>query len=86
MNIKFQDSGIYRIVIQGGISQRWVNQFAEYIITQEQIGKDDFKTILKMKIMDQSHLSGVLNSLYDMHLTIIEIKMIESIHNINEVG
>ena len=86
MNIKFQNSGIYRIVIQGGISQRWVNQFAEYIITQEQIGKDDFKTILKMKIMDQSHLSGVLNSLYDMHLTIIEIKMIESIHNINEVG
>ena len=83
MNIKFQDSGIYRIVIQGGISQRWVNQFAEYIIAQEKVGEDNFKTILKMKIMDQSHLSGILNSLYDMHLTIIEIKMIESIQNNN---
>jgi len=83
MNIKFQNPGIYRIVIQGGISQRWVNQFAEYIIAQEKVGEDNFKTNLKMKIMDQSHLSGILNSLYDMHMTIIEIKMIESIQNNN---
>ena len=76
MNIKFQNPGIYRITIQGGISQRWVNQFAEYIIDQKEIDEGNFRTVLKMDIKDQSHLSGILNSLYDLHLSIIEVKIL----------
>ena len=69
----FDRPGIYRICVQGFLHERWSERLAGM-----RIAKGNFKgrsvTELKGQLRDQSELTGVLNSLYELHLTILLVE------------
>ncbi len=74
--IKFGAPGIYKIEVSGTLDRKWADRLAGMQITSR-VDKDGHMiTILTGNLRDQAQLSGVLNSLYDMHMPILLVKMI----------
>lgn len=79
---KFAMSGKYRIVVQGTIRDDWSDRLAGLNITNSTAG-DVPKTTLVGTIRDQAQLSGILNTLYDLHLSILLVENIADQNNSN---
>ena len=69
----FDGPGRYRICVQGYLHESWSDRLGGLCITT-----GDFKgqavTELTGQMRDQAELSGVLNSLYERHLTILLVE------------
>jgi hypothetical protein len=76
-NIKFEKPGKYRIVVQGRIDQSWSDRLGGMHITTRKGEEDAPKTTLPGHLRDQAQLSGVLNSLYDLHMSILVVECLE---------
>ena len=72
----FKDSAIYRITVIGNLDGSWSARLSGMQITLDsQIdGKNVYLLVGKLK--DQAELIGILNTLYDLHLSLIEIKIL----------
>ena len=69
---------IYQIIVQGCLDLSWSDWFEGMEITNE-TGKDaQLITTLNGNIEDQSTLRGILNRLWDLNLTILSVKRVES--------
>ena len=76
-SFSFSGPAIYRIEVQGELDEHWSDRLAGLSITQiKKLGRRP-KTVLTGKIRDQAELSGVLESLYELHLAIIRVEKIE---------
>jgi hypothetical protein len=74
----FQKAAVYQIVVQGEISKKWSNRLGGMQIEiHRPLGEDPLSTLVG-QINDQSALSGVLNTLYDLHFTIISVNVLKS--------
>ena len=71
----FKKSAIYKIVVEGELDDSWSDRLGLQITVQKKTGKKP-KSMLVGYIADQAALSGILNSLYDMHLTVISVNML----------
>lgn len=77
----FSTPGCYRIEVEGILPPAWFNRLgameiltsAEEIISQE---TNNTMTILQGKVSDQADLSGILNSLYELHLPLLSVQFI----------
>lgn len=72
--LKFSTPAFYRIKISGIVDEN----FGDYLGGME-ITNIDFEksiTTLNGKMKDQAALSGVLNTLYDLRFTILNVEMI----------
>ncbi|MBT8058516.1 MAG: hypothetical protein KJO33_02905 [Gammaproteobacteria bacterium] len=79
-NIKrsdFRGAAHYRIVVEGVLDERWSDRMAGLSIERDKTKGDKPRTILSGKIRDQAELSGVLDSLYGLHLTIVRLEKVE---------
>jgi hypothetical protein len=76
---RFSKPAIYQIKVQGEISQSWSSRFGGMQITVEQNKGRKPVSLLIGRINDQSALSGILTTLYDMHMTVLLVKIIEEI-------
>jgi hypothetical protein len=71
---KFEKPGKYRIEVEGRLDERWSDRLAGmHIKTSESEGKTP-QTSLVGHLRDQAQLSGVLNSLYELHLPILLVE------------
>jgi wyosine [tRNA(Phe)-imidazoG37] synthetase (radical SAM superfamily) len=69
---------IYQIIVQGCLDLSWSDWFEGMEIANE-TGKDaQLITTLNGNIEDQSTLRGILNWLWDLNLTILSVKRVES--------
>ncbi|RJP66348.1 MAG: hypothetical protein C4532_16170 [Candidatus Abyssobacteria bacterium SURF_17] len=75
--IKLETPATYRIVVQGCLDQSWSDRLAGMAIVSQSKGKDAPVTTLTGRLRDQAELSGVLNSLYELHLPILKVEMLE---------
>jgi hypothetical protein len=76
--IKFEGAGKYRIIVQGHIGDTWSDRLAGMRIESVDQGDDEPpNTILEGHLRDQAQLSGVLNGLYDLHLSILLVEYLE---------
>lgn len=75
--VKFEKPGKYRIDIQGRLDDRWSDRLAGMCITTS--GSEDGApvTTLVGHLRDQAQLSGVLNSLYELHLPILLVQYLQ---------
>ena len=73
---KFSKPAIYQIKVQGEINQSWSGRFGGMQITVEKSEDRKPVSILIGRINDQSALSGILTTLYDMHLTVLLVRII----------
>jgi len=66
----------YRIDVQGEMAEGWADVFSGMHITTQAGAGQTVITSLSGRVMDQSELAGVLNSLVEMHLPILLVEHI----------
>jgi len=67
----------YRIVVQGTLGKEWSDRLAGMEITAINRGTNAAHTELRGFVQDQAELSGVLESLYELHLPIVKIEQVD---------
>ena len=77
--LSFKEAAIYRIVVKGMIGKSWSGRLSDMQITVEKNSGEEPFTSLVGKIKDQTALSSVLLTLYEMHMTVISVKMLSEV-------
>ena len=70
-------SGTYRIRVKGRLDERWSDRLAGMQISTSQGANKKMESTLVGRIRDQAELAGVLNSLYEMHLSILSVDFLD---------
>jgi hypothetical protein len=75
----FNRPGNYRICVQGILDKSWSGKLGGMNITECR-RKDQKGSVTELvgKVRDQAELAGVLNTLYEQHLTLLSVKYIDS--------
>jgi hypothetical protein len=77
-DVEFGGPATYRIVVQGSLDKAWSDRLAGMEISTTSRGDEAAHTTLVGPIRDQAELSGVLDTLYSLHLTILKVESIET--------
>ena len=75
--IQFDLPTTYRIVIQGRIDPTWSDRLEGMTIKPATVEARPPITTLEGELSDQAALAGVLNMLYELHLSVISVKRLE---------
>jgi hypothetical protein len=75
-HIKLWTPATYRIEIEGLLAESWSDRLAGMRISARKRLDQTTVTTLDDRLMDQAELSGVLNSLYDLHRPILKVEVV----------
>ena len=75
-NFSFNRPGNYRIRVQGFLDKKWSERLGGLRITTSKTGDQKSVTVLQGQVSDQAELAGVLNTLYQRHLTLLSVEYI----------
>ena len=67
----------YYIEVDGTVGKSWLDHFGNMRITTRTRKDSSIVTILVGRVRDQAELSGLLNSLYDYHLPILSVELLD---------
>ena len=71
----FDKPGNYRIRVQGILNESWSERLGGMRITADRVDDQDGPvTELFGKVRDQAALAGLLNSLYELHMTLLSVE------------
>lgn len=70
----FDSPAAYRLRVEGHIGDEMSDQLNGMVITRAFTSDKKPVTILVGQLRDQAALAGVLNELYEMHLTLITVE------------
>ena len=70
----FFTPGHYRIKIQGHLHPDWSDRFGAMQILSPSSETDGAVTILQGRVNDQAELSGILNTLHELHLPLLFVQ------------
>ena len=75
--LKMHGPATYRIRVQGTLPVSWSDRLENMSITID--GSDPKKPVMMLVglLRDQAALSGVLNTLYEMHLPVLSVECVE---------
>jgi hypothetical protein len=73
-NYTFDRPGNYRIRVQGFLDQSWSERLGGLRITTNSSKDQGPVTVLDGHVRDQAELTGVLNALYQRHLTLLLVE------------
>ena len=73
-NFPFDRPGKYRISVQGLLDESWSERLGSMRITAGSRKDQGKVTELVGKVRDQAELAGVLNSLYELHMTLLSVE------------
>jgi hypothetical protein len=71
--IPFDRAAIYQINVQGRIDPAWSDRLEGMTISHASLETAPPITTLQGKLSDQTALAGVLNTLYELHLTVLSV-------------
>jgi len=72
------ESAVYQIKVKGVLDRTWSDWFNGMAITFEHAGDGPPITTLSGAVADQSRLRGILIKVWDLNLTLISVRQIES--------
>ena len=75
--IPYDRPATYQISVQGRIDPTWSDRLEGMTIGQAAVVSNPPVTTLEGELSDQAALAGVLNTLYDLHLSILLVKRLE---------
>ncbi len=77
LDLSFSLPAIYEIKVQGELTENEARRLGglELKVRKNEEGK--MISTLEGKISDQSALSGILNGLYDMHMMVISVNIVQ---------
>ena len=70
----FNSPGNYRIRVLGALEESWSEKLGGLRITTGSMKDQTAFTDLVGRMRDQAELAGVLNSLYELHLTLLSVE------------
>jgi len=70
----FSRPGFYRIEVQGRLPANWFDRFGAMKVLSGSPEAKDVVTVLLGRVSDQAELSGILNSLYELHLLLLSVQ------------
>ena len=70
----FDRPGTYRIQVEGFLDPSWAERLGGMLITNSHTKNQPPLTKLTGSMRDQAELSGVLNTLYELHLTLRSVE------------
>ncbi len=74
--VKLWTPATYCIEVEGHLNESWSECLAGMHITVCKRSDQTAMTTLVGRLKDQAELSGVLNSLYDLHLSILKVELV----------
>lgn len=66
--------GCYRIEVQGALRTGWSGRFGAMQVLPVSDKHENNISVLEGCVSDQSELSGILNTLYELHMSLISVK------------
>jgi len=69
---------VYQIEVQGRLESNWSARLEGMQITESKNEDGSFKTTLVGRLSDQAALSGVLNTLYELHVAVVSVTCLDS--------
>ena len=74
----FHKPGNYRIQVIGCLDESWSGTLCNFRITAC-TNKDHYGSVTELfgKVRDQAELAGLLNNLYELHLTLLSVEYLE---------
>ena len=76
-SILFDLPATYQIIVQGRVDPTMSGHLEGMTISQATVEADPPVTTLEGELSDQAALAGVLNTLYELHITVILVKRLE---------
>ena len=77
VELTMESPAVYRIRIQGRLRAAWADRIEGMNITTDASADGSPETVLVGRVRDQSALSGVLNTLYELHLPVLSVDCLE---------
>ena len=72
--LKLETPATYRIRVQGRLDDTWADRLGGMVITADTTADKPPVTTLVGHMTDQAALSGVLNTLYELHLPLLSVE------------
>jgi len=69
---------IYRICVRGHLNATWSSRLEAMNITESGTSDEGTESTLVGRLADQAALSGVLNTLYELHLPVLSVDCLGS--------
>ena len=70
----FDRPGNYRIRFEGYLDKKWSGRLGDMSLITSKTGDQKSVSVLEGPIRDQAELIGVLNALYQRHLTLLSVE------------
>jgi hypothetical protein len=71
---EFSSPGYYRIEVQGELRGDWFKRLGDMVVVPHPPQKDKKVTVLQGRVSDQAELSGILNTLHELHLPLLSVQ------------
>ncbi len=78
-DFKFEKMATYRIRVQGHLDKSWSDRLGKMTITTTHSADKVAVTILEGCFADQAALSGLLNTLYDLHMPLLSVECMDEV-------
>jgi hypothetical protein len=75
--MSIEKSANYRIRVRGKVPAGWADRIQNMTISVDQSDEGKEETTLEGRLRDQAALSGVLNTLHDLNLSILSVVKLE---------
>ena len=76
--LKLETPATYRIRVQGHLDDSWADRLGDMVITKAFTANKQPITILVGHLADQAALTGVLNTLYELHLPLLSMENMDN--------
>lgn len=75
--LRLETPSTYRIRVQGRVDSSWADRLGGMTVTEDSSYDQAVVTVLEGHLPDQAALSGVLNTLYEMHLPLLSVESLD---------
>jgi hypothetical protein len=72
------ETSVYRIKVQGVLPESWSERLQGMSITIDRSEESAPVSVLEGRLRDQAALSGVLNTLYERHFSVLSVERIKN--------
>jgi hypothetical protein len=79
IQVPFDTPAPYRIQVQGRVASSWSDRLQGMDISQATSDAGIFVSTLTGELPDQTALAGVLNALYEMHLSVLSVECLKKV-------
>jgi hypothetical protein len=76
--LSFSAPALYRVTVQGHIRPSTAAHLGRLRVISTDCTTPPGVTVLEGELRDQAELSGILNTLYDLHLPILEVTVLDA--------